>query len=39
VAVILLSPLASGITGEVNYVDKGMHVMGVAMDSPAFAKE
>ncbi|KAF3362332.1 Enoyl-[acyl-carrier-protein] reductase [NADH], chloroplastic [Chlamydiales bacterium STE3] len=35
-AAFLLSPLASGITGSVVYVDNGMHVMGVGMDSPAF---
>lgn len=38
-AAFLLSPLASGITGEILYVDKGMHAMGCAMDSPAFTKE
>ncbi len=38
-AAFLCSPLGSGITGTLLYVDKGMHVMGVAMDSPAFKKE
>lgn len=33
VAVFLLSPLASAVTGTVLYVDKGMHAMGVAVDS------
>lgn len=37
-AAFLCSNLASGITGTLLYVDKGMHVMGVAMDSPAFNK-
>ncbi len=32
-AAFLCSPLASGITGSVVYVDKGMHAMGVAVDS------
>lgn len=35
-AAFLLSPLASGITGSVIYVDNGMHTMGIALDSPAF---
>lgn len=35
-AAFLLSPLASGITGEIIHVDKGMHAMGVGMDSPSF---
>lgn len=38
-AAFLLSPLASGITGTVVYVDNGIHVMGVSLDSPAFAPE
>lgn len=36
-AAFLLSPLASGITGSIVYVDNGMHVMGVAQDSPALS--
>ena len=35
-AAFLLSPLASAITGVTLYVDNGMHVMGISMDSPAF---
>lgn len=35
-AAFLVSPLASGITGTIVYVDNGFHAMGVAMDSPAF---
>jgi enoyl-[acyl-carrier protein] reductase I len=31
-AAFLCSPLASGITGTVLYVDKGMHAMGVAVE-------
>ena len=36
-AAFLTSPLASGITGVVLYVDSGMHSMGVALDSPTLA--
>jgi enoyl-[acyl-carrier protein] reductase I len=32
VAAFLCSPLASGITAEVIHVDKGYHVMGMAVD-------
>lgn len=35
-AAFLVSPLASAITGSTIYVDNGLHVMGVGMDSPAF---
>ncbi len=35
-AAFLASPLASGITGVVLYVDCGMHAMGAALDSQAF---
>jgi len=38
-ASFLLSPAASAITGATLYVDNGMHAMGVAVDSPAFADE
>ena len=34
-AAFLVSPLASAITGATLYVDKGMHAMGLAPDSPA----
>jgi len=34
-AAFLLSPLASAITGEILYVDNGMHAMGLAVDSTA----
>lgn len=34
-AAFLCSPLASAITGSILYVDNGMNVMGVALDSPA----
>ena len=39
-AAFLCSPLASGITGEVLYVDKGYNVMGVPVSegSPALQK-
>ncbi len=35
----LLSPDAAAVTGATLYVDNGMHAMGVAIDSPAFAPE
>ena len=35
-AAFLVSPLASGITATIVYVDNGIHSMGIAMDSPAF---
>lgn len=35
VAAFLVSPLASAVTGTCLYVDQGIHVMGVAVDSPA----
>ncbi|HSX03802.1 MAG TPA: enoyl-[acyl-carrier-protein] reductase [Rhabdochlamydiaceae bacterium] len=38
-AAFLLSPLASAITGVTLYVDNGMHAMGIAVDSPAFAEQ
>lgn len=34
VAAFLASPLASAITGNIIYVDNGLHAMGVAIDSP-----
>ena len=37
-AAFLASPLASAITGTTIYVDKGMHAMGVAMDSRALTE-
>lgn len=39
VATFLVSPLASGITGSIIYVDNGLHSMGVAVDSPALQTE
>lgn len=38
-AVFLLSPAASAITGTTLYVDNGLHAMGIAVDSPAFAPQ
>lgn len=38
VAAFLLSPLASAITATTIYVDNGIHSMGIAMDSKAFAE-
>jgi len=37
-AAFLVSPLASAITGEVLYVDNGMHAMGLAVDSGSLKK-
>lgn len=37
-AAFLLSPLASAITGSIIYVDNGLHIMGVSLDSPIFNK-
>lgn len=36
-AAFLVSPLASSITGTCLYVDNGMHVMGIAIDSPSLS--
>lgn len=38
-AAFLVSPLASGITGATLYVDKGVHAMGLAPDSPTLNVE
>jgi len=35
-ALFLLSPLSAGVTGTILPVDMGLHVMGHALDSPAF---
>lgn len=37
-AAFLCSPLASAITGDVVYVDNGMHAMGIAIDSQAMQR-
>ena len=38
-AAFLLSPLASSITGVTLYVDKGLHIMGTAIDSNSLEEE
>lgn len=38
-ALFLLSPLSSAVTGEVIYVDNGLHAMGMATDSEALKSE
>ena len=38
-ALYLLSKMSSGVTGEVLYVDNGMHAMGISMDSPVWTEE
>ena len=35
-AAFLASPLASAITGTVMYVDNGLNIMGIGLDSPVF---
>ncbi len=37
-ALYLLSSMSSGVTGDVLYVDNGMHAMGVSMDSPVWSE-
>ncbi|MBN2479582.1 MAG: enoyl-[acyl-carrier-protein] reductase [Parachlamydiales bacterium] len=37
-ALFLLSDLASAITGEILFVDNGLNIMGMAMDSKSFEK-
>lgn len=37
-AAFLVSPLSSAITGEILYVDNGLHAMGMAIDSQAISK-
>lgn len=39
VAAFLASPLASAVTGTIFNVDKGLHVMGVSVDSPCLQVE
>lgn len=38
-AAFLLSPLASGITGTIVYVDNGLHSMGIGTDSPTLSND
>ena len=38
-AAFLCSPLASAITGTTLFVDNGLHIMGVAVDSPSLSEE
>lgn len=37
-ATFLASSMASAITGDVLFVDNGLHAMGLALDSPSFAQ-
>ncbi|MFI0435648.1 MAG: enoyl-[acyl-carrier-protein] reductase [Parachlamydiaceae bacterium] len=39
VAAFLSSPLASAVTGTILFVDNGLHVMGVSVDSPCLQKK
>lgn len=39
VAAFLCSPLASAVTGHVMYVDNGLNIMGLAMDSKTLERE
>jgi enoyl-[acyl-carrier-protein] reductase (NADH) len=39
VAAFLVSPLASAITGHCCYVDNGLNIMGLAMDSKTLDRE
>jgi hypothetical protein len=39
VAAFLVSPLASAITGHCCYVDNGLNIMGLAMDSKTLERE
>lgn len=38
-AAFLVSPLASAITGVILHVDNGLHIMGVAVDSPSLSEK
>ena len=35
-AAVLVSPLASAVTGDVIVIDNGLRCMGIAVDSPAY---
>jgi enoyl-[acyl-carrier protein] reductase I len=39
VAAFLVSPLASAVTGTVMYVDNGLNLMGMAVDSESLKRE
>jgi enoyl-[acyl-carrier protein] reductase I len=39
VAAFLVSPLSSAITGHCCYVDNGLNIMGLAMDSKTLDRE
>ena len=38
-AAFLCSPLASGITGSLVYVDNGLHAMGLATDAESLKRD